>query len=307
MAFDDLRRALTAAGVMPASSRPPGSQGRTEEAATRPATLIEDQQVRSRPVGPATPCPGPLAFLDGVQQHQVVGYAGSSPLVAATVAAAVRLRTGRELKTVVELQERLLLGRPAALAEAPAVPGYRPIALPDDDPEHPIRDLDAAVAEVDDARSRLEVAAGDQFRRRSDGWLVVDGSLAQSPNWADDGRMLGVAKSHATLPFEGADLATYLRLPEGHRSSVFQPASRRVAPVYAWGLRLWDWTGRDLLFGLVRVEAAPREDTMARADEFSRWLLAERSPISAPDARWDRLLYGIHSVEAYLRATRGTG
>ncbi len=307
MAFDDLRRALTAAGVMPASSRPPGSQGRTEEAATRPATLIEDRQVRSRPVGPATPCPGPLAFLDGVQQHQVVGYAGSSPLVAATVAAAVRLRTGRELKTVVELQERLLLGRPAALAEAPAVPGYRPIALPDDDPEHPIRDLDAAVAEVDDARSRLEVAAGDQFRRRSDGWLVVDGSLAQSPNWADDGRMLGVAKSHATLPFEGADLATYLRLPEGHRSSVFQPASRRVAPVYAWGLRLWDWTGRDLLFGLVRVEAAPREDTMARADEFSRWLLAERSPISAPDARWDRLLYGIHSVEAYLRATRGTG
>lgn len=307
MAFDDLRRALTAAGVMPASSRPPGSQGRTEEAATRPATLIEDQQVRSRPVGPATPCPGPLAFLDGVQQHQVVGYAGSSPLVAATVAAAVRLRTGRELKTVVELQERLLLGRPAALAEAPAVPGYRPIALPDDDPEHPIRDLDAAVAEVDDARSRLEVAAGDQFRRRSDGWLVVDGSLAQSPNWAEDGRMLGVAKSHATLPFEGADLATYLRLPEGHRSSVFQPASRRVAPVYAWGLRLWDWTGRDLLFGLVRVEAAPREDTMARADEFSRWLLAERSPISAPDARWDRLLYGIHSVEAYLRATRGTG
>lgn len=307
MAFDDLRRALTAAGVMPASSRPPGSQGRTEEAATRPATLIEDRQVRSRPVGPATPCPEPLAFLDGVQQHQVVGYAGSSPLVAATVAAAVRLRTGRELKTVVELQERLLLGRPAALAEAPAVPGYRPIALPDDDPEHPIRDLDAAVAEVDDARSRLEVAAGDQFRRRSDGWLVVDGSLAQSPNWADDGRMLGVAKSHATLPFEGADLATYLRLPEGHRSSVFQPASRRVAPVYAWGLRLWDWTGRDLLFGLVRVEAAPREDTMARADEFSRWLLAERSPISAPDARWDRLLYGIHSVEAYLRATRGTG
>ncbi len=33
-----------------------------------------------------------------------------------------------------------------------------------------------------------------------------------------------------------------------------------------------------------------------------RWLLAERAPLSTPDHRWDRLLYGIHSVEAYLRA-----
>lgn len=307
MPFDELRRALTAAGVMPATARPPGSQGRTEEATTRPATLIEDEEVAGRTVGPATPCPEPLAFLDGVQRHQVVGYVGSCPLVAATVAAAVRLRSGRELRTVVELREQLLLGRPSALARTPEAPGFRRVALPDEDPDHPIRDLDAAVAEVDDARGRLEVAAGDQFRRRSDGWLIVDGSLAQSPVWAGDARMLGVAKSHSTLPFEGKNLETYLRLPEGHRSSVFQPASRRVAPVYAWGLRLWDWTGRDLLFGLVRVEAAPTAETLDRADEFSRWLLAERAPISAPDARWDRLLYGIHSVEAYLRATRRSG
>jgi hypothetical protein len=133
----------------------------------------------------------------------------------------------------------------------------------------------------------------------------VDGSLAMSPHWAGDRRMLGVSKSHSTLPFEGTNLEAYLRLPEGCRSSVFQPASRRVAPVYAWGLRLWDWTGRDLLFGLVRVEAAPQPETLERVDEFSRWLLAERAPISAPDARWDRLLYGIHNVEEYLRATLG--
>jgi hypothetical protein len=75
--------------------------------------------------------------------------------------------------------------------------------------------------------------------------------------------------------------------------------------VYAWGLRLWDWAGRDLLFGLVRVEATPGPETLKRVNEFSRWLLAERAPISAPDARWDRLLYGIHSVEEYLRATLG--
>jgi hypothetical protein len=35
---------------------------------------------------------------------------------------------------------------------------------------------------------------------------------------------------------------------------------------------------------------------------LSRRLLAERAPLSTPDQRWDRLLYGIHSVETYLRA-----
>jgi hypothetical protein len=207
------------------------------------------------------------------------------------------------LRTVTERSERLILARPAALAGIPATPGCRTVALPDDEAEHPIRDLDAAMGAVDNARSALEVAVGEEYRRRSDGWMIVDGSLAESPLWASDARMLAVSKSHATLPFEGTDLETYLRLPEGHRSSVFQPASRRIAPVYAWGLRLWSWEGKDILFGLVRVEAAPTEATLARVDEFSRWLLAERAPISAPDARWDRLLYGIHSVEEYLRAT----
>ncbi len=39
------------------------------------------------------------------------------------------------------------------------------------------------------------------------------------------------------------------------------------------------------------------------ADQLSRWLLAERSPLSAPDPRWDRLLYGIRAVEQYLRVS----
>lgn len=305
MPFNDLRRALAAAGIEPATTRPPGSQGRSDAAATRPARLVRDAEVQWTDVGGPEVCPEPVAFLDGVQRHQVVGYAGTSPLVAATVAAAVRERQGRTLVTKIEVREQLLLGRPAALAAAPPIAGVRRVELPDDEPEHPIRDLDAAVGAVDDARSALEVATGDGYRRRSDGWLVVDGSLAESALWASDARMLGVSKSHATLPFEGADLERYLRLPPGHRSSVFQPASRRFSPVYAWGLRLWPWAGRDILFGLVRVEAAPTDETLARVDQFSRWILAERAPVSAPDARWDRLLYGIHNVEEYLRATQG--
>jgi len=115
--------------------------------------------------------------------------------------------------------------------------------------------------------------------------------------------MVGVAKSHSSLPFDGSDLEAYLRLPAGYRSPIFAPASRRLAPVRAWAVRLWPWEGKDLLHGLIRVEVAPVNGTPAMADQISRWLLAERAPISAPDPRWDRMLYGIRSVEEFLKAT----
>jgi hypothetical protein len=115
--------------------------------------------------------------------------------------------------------------------------------------------------------------------------------------------MLGIAKSHAALPFSGTDLEQYLRLPQGCRSPLFQPAGNEVAPVHSWALRLWPWEGKDLLHGLIRIEAAPGVTSREGADLLSRWLLAERSPLSAPDPRWDRLLYGIRAVEQYLRAS----
>jgi hypothetical protein len=114
--------------------------------------------------------------------------------------------------------------------------------------------------------------------------------------------MLGVIKSHASLPFGGEELETWLRLPYAHRSSVYAPHSRARAPVYAWGVRLWEWEGKDLLHGLIRVEATAHGRTVAQAHEISQRLLHERAPISTPDSRWDRLLYGIHDVERYLKA-----
>jgi hypothetical protein len=58
------------------------------------------------------------------------------------------------------------------------------------------------------------------------------------------------------------------------------------------------------LHGLVRVEVAPVNGGTDTANQLSRWILAERAPVSAPDRRWDRLLYGIYSVEQYLKASR---
>lgn len=303
MPFDELRRLLAEAGFSPATARAPGSHGRIEDAAIRAATLVEHAELETHPVGSPEPCPEPLAFLDGVQHHQVVAYEGTFPVVAGVAAAAVRERRDRRLITRFELRRRVVIARAAVLDRLPAaLNGHEPVTLAEDEEEHPVREIDRAVAALDDARSALEVAAGRAFRRESGAWLIVDGSLAESPEFAQDERMLGVSRSLATLPFRGAALERYLRMPEGHRSSVFEPGSRRFAPVYAWGLRLWSWEQRDLLYGLVRVEAARGPATLASADQWSRWILAERAPVSAPDARWDRLLYGVHNVEEYLRA-----
>ncbi len=303
----ELRRRLAPVrGMVAAALVPPASHGREDEACITPATLIEPGPVTARAVGAPEAWPGPVAFLDGTQRIEVAGYFGASPLVLAEVAAAVRERVGRDTRTVETERRVLALARPPVLAAAGgALAGIRTVALPDEAPGHPLRDVDEARQAVDRARGEVERVVGDRYRRRASHWLVVDGSLAESQAWAQDSRMVGVSKSHSTLPFEGADLVTYLQLPAGHRSSIFQPASRRHAPVYAWGLRLWPWAGRDLLYGLVRIEVAARRESLAAADTICRWLLAERAPISAPDGRWDRLLYGIRGVEEYLRAVRG--
>lgn len=299
-----LRRALAAAGITPASVFLPARPGRREEAANDPARLLEGTTVLARDVGGPAPWPEAVAFLDGVQHSELVGYAGSSPIVVGSVAAAVRVRADRTLTSRIVQRRDLVIGRRAALdAAGIALEGFERIELADGDPPHPMRELAQAAAALDDARGALEVAAGIAYRQQGTEWLVVDGSLAESQVWARDPRMIGVARSHASLPFEGADLDAYLRLPPGHRSPLFAPGSRRLAPVCAWAVRLWPWEGRDLLHGLIRVEVAPANGTPELADRISRWLLAERAPIAAPDPRWDRTLYGIRSVEEFLKAT----
>ena len=75
----------------------------------------------------------------------------------------------------------------------------------------------------------------------------------------------------------------------------------------SWYLRVADATGRDPFWGLVRVEVAQLDKPAAltaRADEVSRWILAERLPLALPDPRWDKMAYGIRDAEEYLRAVQ---
>ncbi len=283
-----------------------GGLGRADDAAVRPASLVGDAVLSSFPCGPPVGCPEALGFLDGIQRHQIVAYDGPSPLVLGWVAAGVLLRTGRELKPTMAGTAQLAIGRETVLAKAAdALHGFEVLPLEPPDDLHPAHDLDVARGMVDRRRAQLEEEIGQRFRATSSAWLLIDGSLSHSTAWSQDPRMLGIAKSHAILPFDGRALTTYLQLPEGCRTSLFRPATRGGRETFSWGLRLREWMGKDPFHGLVRIEAAPTEETRRRASEYSQWILAERSPLSAPDVRWDRQLYGMRAVERYLGAILG--
>jgi len=57
-------------------------------------------------------------------------------------------------------------------------------------------------------------------------------------------------------------------------------------------------SGRNHLRVYCRAAGLPT----ARADEVSRWVLAEASPLALPDARWDTMSYGIRNTEMFLRS-----
>ena len=94
-----------------------------------------------------------------------------------------------------------------------------------------------------------------------------------------------------------------MKLWSGRLEAASHPALEAINKSIGFDLRLWPWEGKDLLHGLVRIEVARSDEAVGRASEISGWILAERVPLSRPDQRWDRLLYGIAGVERHLRST----
>lgn len=300
--FHALRRRLALAGGRPSHAALDALISRRDDPGFGTAQVVESP-LRAIDPGPATTWDGPLAFLDGVQRSELIGHVGTLPLLAARVSAGVRLRVDRRTTGVAAHDAMVVVGRPQALAAFGELPANtRALAISHDEPPHPIADLERARALVDRMRVELELAVARDFRQlHPHTWLIVDGAITASPEWSTDPRMVGVIKSHSTLWFADEALETYLTLPAGHRTSVFVPETRHVTPVHSWALRLWPWAQRDLMHGLVRIETAVSEAPSRAADQVSRWLMAERAPL-ADDPRQDRLLYGVHDVERWLRA-----
>ena len=272
-----------------------------------PARLVEGDRVAAIPVGPPLAWEEPVAFLDGLQRTELLAYADTLPLCTADVTAAVRIREGGVLRTVVEVRRTLLIARAAALeAAAVEAKGLEFMTLPDHADVPPLRDIGLAAEVVDAARAALEREAGRLFREAHPrAWLLIDGTLATNPGWLRDPRAIGICRHHAQLPFEGEDLGTYLRLAPGHRTPVFAPPARNGIEYRAWALRLRAWEGEDLLHGLIRVEVATENGSTTAAAWLSQRLLAERAPLPAAVAGADRMLYPLQGVRDYLTARLG--
>ncbi|HKI95653.1 MAG TPA: hypothetical protein VJ992_10215 [Gemmatimonadales bacterium] len=306
-----VRDAIRRAGGVAADTVP---LGRSPAPVTTPfatSALVEGDRVRAIAVGAPTPVPGPVGFLDGVQRHAVEGHVGVAPVVRGYVAAAVLERVDGMLR-VAALAEEAFLALPLARLGSDARDAFEATGLPlyetGEERPHPLLDLSAAAAVVQARRERVERDVGVDFvARHADARLVVDGGLQAFAGVPGAERLLGVIKSHETQFLAGGDQLTALTLPAGSRSSVFRRGRDVPAAMWTWYLRLHPWPAHAILHGLVRIERAPGHHVVAEADAVSRWILAERAPLAAPDGRWDRLLYPIHEVETFLRARAGRG
>ena len=303
---------LYASGVTPASFLPDQSLGRQhdpdDETPALDVEMVENGDLKASPVAPR-PAPEAVSFLDGIQQWKVIGYDGVQPLAVAYVAAAVRRRSGRRLTTTAWAARTLVIAPAQALAGerrgALEAAGLEVLPVDMDSITQPAQALEALRREVHRARAAVERKLGEQAAQALDreAWLVVDGQLAVSAALAKHPRAVGVIKSHGAQFLSGRHLERALTIGAEHRTSVFRVrGGHGRTEVDSWYLRLWPWEGRDLHYGLLRIEVAQGPDSGFRAPEVSGWLLAERAPLAAPDARFDRLLYPIHDVEAYLRS-----
>jgi hypothetical protein len=256
------------------------------------------------------------AFLDGTQRSEVVSFLGSAPIILGQAAAVVRERRNRRMHTWGAPLRDARLYAPRGLVEPAAwevlATLYGPLLVDTTDRvaelgAHPFALRDAAVHRVQSLRESLEQRLAERWCSHERQPLFIDGGISGSEAVAVSGCTVGVVKSHRTLYAEGDALAAILGLGHRERSSVFRITSPRRTTVASWYLRLRDPTGRDPMWGLVRVEVAQPEpqhmDRLGdRADEVSRWILAEASPLALPDARWDKMVYGIRDCEEFLRA-----
>jgi hypothetical protein len=279
------------------------------------ATVLEKGPLRaSRVFGP--PAVGFRAFLDGTQRSEVANHLGGAPIVVGRAAAVIRERRNRRMHTwgapLVEARvycPRSLLSSPD-WARLSSAYGDLLVDTSDGDTDltsHPFALRDAAVHRVQAHREALERRLAERWCARERDPLFIDGGISGSEAVAVSGCTVGVVKSHRTLYAEGEALAAVLALGHRERSSVFRITSPRRTTVASWYLRLRDPSGRDPMWGLVRVEVAHPGPTSIdrigdRADEVSRWILAEASPLALPDARWDKMVYGVRDCEEFLRA-----
>lgn len=274
-----------------------------------PATVVETGFFARVVPGHAEPAFG--GFLDGVQESRVVSWTPSGVPVVVGVIGAVVLERGADKRLVAwrsGARVRRVLLVPRTLTDDATWRALEETIPVEDsgapaDSHHPDALLACAVQRVDELRAAEERALAEEWVRDATAPLAADGGIVGLGSAARSPLIVGIVKSHRTLHAETSELPELFALPVGSRTRAFSlVASSARAAACSWYLRLRAATPANPLHGLVRVEVAAADGSPTpRADEVSRWVMAERTPIALPDARWDVMSYGIARCEAYLK------
>ncbi len=284
--------------------------------------VIESTTVRAHRIADP-PSIGFDAFLDGAQDSKVIHYADGVPIVFGRVAAVVRQRVLRRMVTWKRplCGSRLYIPRdlvPPTLWMRVVDAGFDVLDTSDresgggwtaEDP-HPFALAQRALEAVKRDREAAERQLAEEWCATQQETLFLDGSIASSGRVAASPNAIGVIKSHRTLYVAGPAMRVVQSLPVNHRSSVIRVEAYHRTPVASWYLRMRDCVGQDPMWGLLRVETAlpdigdSPKAIAEHANLISRWILAELMPLSLPDSRWDKMVYGIRDCEEFLRSLR---
>jgi len=285
--------------------------------------------------GPARRVPGdPVAvfggFLEGAQTSHVLTHVRGIPIVHGLASAVIRTRRERRLMT----WQRQAPYHAALYAPATLLPelwvqlGQSGIDVVDtsaklgrDDTElsaddaHPRALTDRARRFVELSRERLERGLAEAWCDAEASPLCIDGGISASERVATAPISVGIVKRHHTIYGGTGFVAVLASLDAGERTAAFRLTRQGRAPVLSWYLRLRRASGGDPMWALVRIEVADVETADVeiddvgiddvvrdRADDVSRWALAERAPLSLPDPRWAETLYGVRDGKEMLRA-----
>jgi hypothetical protein len=292
--------------------------GRAEEPAVLiTPTIIEDGPFRAINVadaGAPQGVTGFTGFLDGTQKIEVLAHDNGIPILWATVSAAVRTRVDRRMiawpeqspivRSAFYVPLRYVKNLDDDVRKHPSTIDTAAASSPDKAPSrHPAALREAAIKKIQFSRERAQMELAESWCNSESGVLYVDGSLTASKLVSASTCAVGIIKSHNRIYADGDALDVLINLNAGERTSVFRPPTETNRfPVASWYVRIRRASGHDALFGLVRVEAALTTELPARANEISRWIIAEGSPLALPDGRWDKMSYGIRDTEEFLRA-----
>jgi hypothetical protein len=272
------------------------------------AELLEGDRLIGKPV-PAFTTSSFTHFADGAQMSRTAFYEHGLPGKFAYLNAAVVARIDREVLDIVfEAVSRGIFTPGGDAAQALEGAGICPVHEVAIEPGEGMAAAAVRVANAVSAeRSRLEHNVCSRWLEAGlPGRLLVDGGIGNLTGipLPEPGALVGLVKSHRKQYFTRATAESVLGLGEGERTSVFLATSYRGqrSPTHSWYLRLRNDERKSPAFGLVRVELLPHAHSVEMADEISASILAERTPLSLPDMRYDRLIYPIYAVEKILKA-----